>query len=53
MLVELNENFKEQFDYVINIMNIKKFKLKYKKRSEAFYKEEKFSKIFNYVFERL
>ena len=59
ILIELNENFKDQFDSVLAIMSDKKFKIKFKKRSDAFYndssfdnRENKFSKIFNYIFER-
>jgi len=59
MLIELNENFKDQFDSVLRIMSDKKFKIKFKKRSDDFYmdnsineKENKFSKVFNYIFER-
>ncbi len=59
ILIELNENFKDQFDSVLAIMSDKKFKIKFKKRSDAFYNdssfdnsENKFSKIFNYIFER-
>jgi hypothetical protein len=59
VLIELNENFKDQFESVLAIMSDKKFKIKFKKRAEAFYidssldnRENKFSKIFNYIFER-
>ena len=57
ILIELNENFKDQFDSVLRIMSDKKFKIKFKKRSDDFYKdnsinekENKFSKVFNYIF---
>ena len=59
VLIELNENFKDQFDTVLGIMKNNNFKIKFKKRADNFYednstdeKENKFSKTFNYVFER-
>ncbi len=52
--IELNENFKKQFNEVMRIMN--KFGLKKigKKRNEKYelYKIKKFKNIFNYYFER-
>ncbi len=54
VLIELNENFKDQFDSVLRIMSDKNFKIRFKKRADYFYKdkENKFSGIFNYIFER-
>ena len=59
ILVELNENFEEQYDSVLRIMSQNKFKLRFKKRAEEFYvnklvdkNKNKFSKLFNYVFDR-
>ena len=59
VLIELNENFKDQYDTVLEIMKNNNFKIKFKKRADNFYvgnstdeKENKFSKIFNYIFER-
>ena len=52
--IELNENFKKQFNAVINTMNKFKFKKIVKKRNENYelYKNKKFKSIFNYYFER-
>ena len=52
--IELNENFKKQFNAVINTMNKFKFKKIGKKRNENYelYKNKKFKSIFNYYFER-
>ena len=52
--IELNENFKEQFDSVFNIMKENNFNFKHKKRAEALddYKDIRMIKIYNYVFER-
>tara|TARA_Y100001936_G_C15899769_1_gene572605 strand:- start:78 stop:842 length:765 start_codon:yes stop_codon:yes gene_type:complete len=52
--IELNENFKDQFDTVFNIMRENNFKLKHKKRAENLddYKNKRMNKIYNYVFER-
>ena len=49
--IEINENFKEQFDKVLTLMNQYEFKILYKKRNENFY-IGKFSKTYNYIFIR-
>lgn len=46
--IEINENFKEQYDKVLNLMNKCEFKLLHKK--PIFLKESKFNKFFNYIF---
>ena len=51
MLVEINENYEEQYNAVINIMQKFKFKIKFKKQSQ-FISSEKFKKTYNYIFER-
>ena len=51
ILIELNENFKKQYEDVIQFMSDNNFKLLHKKRAEKFYGEN-FSKVFNYVFIR-
>ena len=51
ILVELNENFSSQYNEVLNIMKNSNFSLKYKKRAEKFY-SGKYSKVFNYIFEK-
>ena len=50
--VELNENFKEQYNEVMHIMKISKFKLKHKKHCAEFDKSVQFSKLYNFVFEK-
>ena len=49
--IEINENFKEQYDKVLNLMNKYEFKLLHKKHNEdMFSKQSKFDKTFNYIF---
>ena len=52
--IELNENFKEQLESVLNTMKENNFIFKHKKRAEdlADYKDLRMNKIYNYVFER-
>lgn len=50
--IELNENFRTQYNEVVNIMKESNFKLKHKKHSLELEKSNKFSKIYNYIFER-
>ena len=50
--VELNENFKEQYNEVMNIMKISKFKFKHKKHCAEFDNSVQFSKLYNFVFEK-
>ena len=51
--IEINENFKEQYNKVIEIMDQNEFKLLHKKHNdEMFNNSKKFSKVFNYVFIR-
>ena len=51
--IELNENFKEQFDKVIEIMNNNKFKILHKKHnSKLIGNNAKLLSTFNYIFER-
>tara|TARA_B100001063_G_scaffold186707_1_gene176818 strand:- start:76 stop:939 length:864 start_codon:yes stop_codon:yes gene_type:complete len=51
--VEINENFKDQHDKILKIMELHNFKLLSKKNNNKFFdKKSKFSKIFNYVFVR-
>lgn len=51
MLIEINENYEEQYNSIINIMQKFKFKVKFKKQSQ-FSTSEKFKKTYNYIFER-
>ena len=52
--IEINENYTEQFNAILKIMKESNFKLKEKKRNDSskYYLNEKFSKIYNYYFER-
>ena len=50
MSIELNENFKNQYNSVIKIMNDSNFKIKHKKHAKIFDNSIKFSKVFNFVF---
>ena len=50
--IELNENFNEQFNKVIKIMDKSKFILKQKKHAKYLDFSKKFAKTFNYIFER-
>jgi len=52
--IEINENFKEQYDKVLNLMNKYKFKLLYKRHNEDIFSEKsKFKNTYNYIFEKL
>ncbi len=51
MLIEINENYEEQYRSVIDVMKKFNFKIKYKKQSQ-FELPEKFKNTFNYIFER-
>ena len=49
--IEINENFKEQYDKVLNLMNKYEFKLLHKKHNDEMLSEQsKFNKTFNYIF---
>ena len=51
--IELNKNFKEQYDKVFNIMKENEFNYLYKKVNEDNFSEEsKYNKVFNYIFVR-
>ena len=55
MLIEINENFLEQYRDILNIMKDSGFEIKDKKNnSDLFESDEKnsFSKVYNYIFER-
>ena len=52
MSIELNENFKDQVNSVLKIMDKSNFRFKNKKHSSMFDNSDKFSKIFNYIFEK-
>ena len=49
--IEINENFKKQYDKVLNLMNKYEFKLLHKKHNDDMFSEKsKFNKTFNYIF---
>ena len=50
--IEVNENFKKQFNNILRIMDKSNFRIKHKKHASMFYNSDKFSKTFNYVFEK-
>ena len=52
--IELNENYKQQFEKVLKIMDINNFKISGKKRAENLdaYKDKKLEKVYNYFFEK-
>ena len=51
LLIEINENFKEQYEQVLDLMEKNKFRILYKKFNSDFQLEgSKFNKTFNYVF---
>tara|TARA_B110000977_G_scaffold53274_1_gene72375 strand:- start:772 stop:1596 length:825 start_codon:yes stop_codon:yes gene_type:complete len=53
ILIEINENFKEQFQTVLEIMKKNNFIMQEKKQSEKIDLEKKFKKTYNYIFTRL
>ena len=52
MSIELNENFKDQVNSVLKIMDKSNFRFKHKKHSSILDNSDKFSKTFNYIFEK-
>ena len=50
ILIEINEDFKDQYESIIKIMRQNEFKVLHKKRNEAMFSEEKLKKVFNYDF---
>ena len=51
--VEINENFKEQFEKTLKIMEECDFSIKHKKRNDSLFQENsKFSNLYNYIFEK-
>lgn len=52
VIVEINENFQEQYDEILRIMLKYNFKLRHKKQSK-FELNKKFEKTFNYIFEKV
>ena len=50
--IEINENFKEQYDAILSIMKENGFKILHKKHNEETFSEGRFNKLFDYVFIR-
>lgn len=50
ILIEINENYEEQYKIVTDIMKKYNFSLRHKKRNEILYKN--YSKIYNYIFDK-
>ena len=51
LLIEINENFKEQYEQVLDLREKNKFRILHKKFNDDFQLEgSKFNKTFNYVF---
>lgn len=49
--IEINENFKEQYNKVLNLMNKYEFKLLHKKHNDYMFSEQsKFKNTYNYIF---
>ena len=50
--IEINENFKEQYETVLDLMEKNKFKILHKKHNDDLFEKSKFNKVYNYVFVR-
>jgi FkbM family methyltransferase len=49
--IEINENFKQQYDKVLDLMERYNFKILHKKHNDALFSEKSnFNKVYNYVF---
>ena len=48
--IEINENFKEQYEKILNLMKEYKFKILHKKHSDDMFSEDRFHKIYNIIF---
>jgi len=52
--IEINENFNEQYDKVLNLMKKYEFKLIHKKHNDNMFPEDsKFKNTYNYIFKKL
>ncbi len=53
ILIEINENFTEQYEQTLNLMNLAGFKIQHKKQNSDFISHNsRFNKTFNYIFNR-
>ena len=50
--IEINENFKEKYETVLDLMEKNKFKILHKKQNDDLFEKSKFNKVYNYVFVR-
>ncbi len=50
--IEINENFKEQYKKVLDLMKKNNFKVLHKKHNDHLFENSKFKKVYNYVFIR-
>jgi len=51
--IEINENFKEQYDKVLNLMEKLNFKIVHKKHNDSLFSEgSKFINTYNYIFQK-
>ena len=50
--IEINENFKEQYEKVLDLMEKNKFKILHKRHNDDLLEKNKFNKTYNYVFVR-
>ena len=49
--IEINENFKEQYEKILNLMKEYKFKVLHKKHNDDMFAEgSRFNKVYNYIF---
>ena len=49
--IEVNENFKQQYERILNLMEKYNFKILHKKINDTlFFKESKYNNIYNYIF---
>lgn len=53
ILVEINENFKDQFEGVLNILKKSNFKFIEKKQDKELARSKEFNKTFNYFFKKV
>ena len=53
ILVEINENFKTQYDKILYLMNKYEFKLSHKKNNYYFLEQSRFKNTYNYFFKKL
>ena len=52
--IEINENFKEQYEKVLNLMNKYEFKLLHKKHNDDMFSDQsKYKNTYNYIFKKL